>query len=174
MKDKDIIEQGFLKAYDELADAIFRHCYFRVSDREKAKDIAQETFTKTWEYIGKNGVVDNMRAFLYKVANNLIIDSYRKKKEDSLDEMQEDGFDVGNDDHEAIMNMIAGKEIIRLLDLLDGKYRDVIVMRYIDDMTVKDIAATFSETENVISVRLHRGLKKVREILLKSEFTNES
>ena len=95
MSDNILIEQKFLKAYDEYSDAIFRHCYFRVSDREKAKDLTQDTFTKTWEYVLKNGEVTDLRAFLYKVANNLIIDTYRKKKEDSLDDMMENSsFDI--------------------------------------------------------------------------------
>ena len=82
-KNTEIME-AFTKAYDELSDAIFRHCWFRIGDRERAKDLMQETFTKSWQYISRGEKVDNLKAFLYRVANNLIIDEYRKKKELSL------------------------------------------------------------------------------------------
>ena len=162
-------EKEFLKLYDDLADPIFRHCFFRVSDREKAKDIMQETFTRTWEYLAKGETVKNLKAFVYRVANNLIIDSYRKKKEDSLDRMQEDGFDVGVDEREKIMDMLSGREVIALMADLGDKYREVIVMRYIDDLMPREIAEIIGESENVISVRLHRGLRQLRDLIKKSE-----
>ncbi|HXK35847.1 MAG TPA: RNA polymerase sigma factor [Candidatus Paceibacterota bacterium] len=162
-------EKEFLKLYDDLADPIFRHCFFRVSDREKAKDIMQETFTRTWEYLAKGETVKNLKAFVYRVANNLIIDSYRKKKEDSLDRMQEDGFDIGVDEREKIMDMLSGREVIALMADLGDKYREVIVMRYIDDLMPREIAEIIGESENVISVRLHRGLRQLRDLIKKSE-----
>ena len=162
-------EKEFLKLNDDLADPIFRHCFFRVSDREKAKDIMQETFTRTWEYLAKGETVKNLKAFVYRVANNLIIDSYRKKKEDSLDRMQEDGFDIGVDEREKIMDMLSGREVIALMADLGDKYREVIVMRYIDDLMPREIAEIIGESENVISVRLHRGLRQLRDLIKKSE-----
>jgi DNA-directed RNA polymerase specialized sigma24 family protein len=41
----------FIALYDEMADQLFRHCYFKVSNRELALDLVQETFARTWEYI---------------------------------------------------------------------------------------------------------------------------
>ena len=160
------MEQTFLRIYDEFANRVFRHCYFRVSNREKAKDITQETFKRIWEYFSSSGVMlQNEKAFVFRIANNLIIDSYRKKKEDSLDVLQEAGFDIGFDERESIMNMISHQEIIKLLDELDPKYKDAIVMRYIDDMSVKDMASVAGVSENVISVRIHRGLLKIKDII---------
>ncbi|KKT28109.1 MAG: hypothetical protein A3G02_02365 [Candidatus Yanofskybacteria bacterium RIFCSPLOWO2_12_FULL_44_13b] len=170
MSDNILIEQKFLKAYDEYSDAIFRHCYFRVSDREKAKDLTQDTFTKTWEYVLKNGEVTDLRAFLYKVANNLIIDTYRKKKEDSLDDMMENSsFDIGEDETEQLFNSITVNQIQGLFAKLDDIYKDAIVMRYIDDASPKEIARALNVSENVVSVRIYRGLKKLRELLKHDE-----
>ena len=159
------LEEQFLKLYEDLAESVFRHCYFRLSDRDKAKDLMQEAFTRTWEQLGKGAEIKNLKAFVYRVANNLIIDTYRKKKESSLDAMQEEGFDPGIDEHESIMSMIAGREIIELLDGLDDKYRQVIVLRYVDDLAPREIAHIIGETENVVSVRLHRGLRQVRNLI---------
>jgi RNA polymerase sigma factor (sigma-70 family) len=80
-------EEEFVKLYDELADKLFRHCYFRVFNRERAKDLMQETFMRVWKYCNEGHEVKNLKSFLYKVANNLIIDESRKKKELYLEEL---------------------------------------------------------------------------------------
>jgi len=74
MVNKGKKEKQFIDAYDKYSEAIFRHCYYRVFDRERAKDFVQETFCKTWKYIVDGNDIENIRAFLYKTANNLIID----------------------------------------------------------------------------------------------------
>lgn len=163
------LEKQFLKAYDEFADPIFRHCYFRVFNRERAKDLMQETFTKTWEYMQRSEPLDNIRAFLYKVANNLIIDNSRKKKEASLDQLQDEGFDPGEDTRDKLTSFLEAGTVIKVLSKLNPKYRQAIQMRYIDDLSPKEIAEATGESENNISVRLHRGLKELRDIMEYSE-----
>jgi len=158
-------EQEFLDAYDAYADAIYRHCYFRVHDSERARDLMQDTFTKTWRYMQEGNKVNNLRALLYKVANNLIIDNSRKHRESSLDDMMEEGFDVEVNDKEKTERALEIKQVHKFFEQIDKKYRDVIVMRYVDDLAVKDIATILGETENTISVRVHRGLRQVRKLL---------
>ena len=159
------MEQEFLKAYDSLSDAIFRHCYFRISDRDKAKDLAQDTFTKTWEYITKGGKIENIKAFLYRVANNLIVDEFRKKKELSLESLGESGFEPVSRDDRDIRTDMEIKEVIRTIEKLEPDYREAVMMRHVEGMSVKEIAAVIGESENLTSVRIHRGLAKLRELL---------
>ena len=90
-------EQQFLEAHTQHSDAIFRYCYYRVFDREKAKDYVQETYLRTWKYLAEGRKVDNIRAFLYRTATNLIIDESRKKKATSLDQIMQKDF-APNDD----------------------------------------------------------------------------
>lgn len=156
-------EQEFLKAYDLYSDAIFRHCFFRVFDREVARDLVQETFMKTWEYLQKGHRIDNFRAFLYKVATNLIIDYSRKKKEISLDALKEQGFDpvVQSREKADIFDIDAALSAIRNLP---DKYREVVTMRHVDDLSPAEIAQILGESENTISVRIHRGIKHIKQI----------
>ena len=159
------IEDDFLKSYDEFSDSLFKHCFYRVSDREIALDLTQETFVKTWEYMAMGKEVGNLRSFLYKVANNLIIDFYRKKKSDSLDALQEGGFDVQSDDAEKIVISSEGKNALKALENLDEKHRQVIIMRFVDELTPREIAEIIGESENAVSVRINRSIKKLKEIL---------
>ena len=73
MDQQDKIRTEFIKAYDDLADKLFNHCFFKVSHREAAKDLVQETFTQRWKQIafGKEGI--NLKAFLYKLSNNFVM-----------------------------------------------------------------------------------------------------
>lgn len=163
------VEQEFLKAYDQFADAIFRHCVFRVSDRESAKDITQGTFVRLWDYMSQGKKVDNMRAMLYRIANNLIIDEYRKRKYDSLDKMRdEEGFDIGFEIKRDIEAKDEYSQAMGLLERLPEKHRETLVMRHIDGLSIKEIAHLTHESENVISVRIHRAIEKLK--LFREEF----
>lgn len=162
-------EKQFWEAYEAYADALFRHCYFRMYDRELAKDLVQEAFYRTWSYLAEGKEIDNTRAFLYRVLNNLIVDEARRKKAVPLDTVEESASWLTQPTNlpEIVGNTLAGEKVMRLLDKLDGKYQEVIVMNFIDGLSPKEISAIIGESENVVSVGLHRGLKKVRELLLK-------
>lgn len=157
-------EVEFMRCYDEFSDALFRHCFFRVFERERAKDLVQETFTRTWEYARKEKQIENPRAFLYRVLNNLIIDDRRKHRPLSLDALNEEGFDPGEDIRERMADHMEVKEMIRVLKSMPDEQRRVIVMRHIDGFGPKEIAETLDLTENVVSVRLHRAVGQLRKL----------
>lgn len=161
------LESSFLKAYEQHSDAIFRYCYFRVYDREHALDLVQETFMKTWEYLASGRQIGNLKAFLYKVANNMIIDSARKKKALSLDELRENGFDPALDEREKTERSLDMQILLDNLKDVDEIYREAILLRYVEDLSPEEIAAVTGETPNNISVRIHRGIRQLRLVLQK-------
>lgn len=163
-------EERFLKAFEEYSDALFRHAFLRISDRERAIDVVHDTYTKVWSYVRGGQNVEAFRPFLYKVLNNLIIDEYRKTKEASLDAMFEiDGVDEGSfsdltsNNVESLAATLDGKQAFALLDELPDTYREVIILRFVDELGPKEISNLIEESENVVSVRLHRGLRLLRE-----------
>lgn len=160
-------EQEFLDAYDRFSDAIFRHCFFRVYDRELARDLVQQTFMKTWEYIASGKEIDNLRAFLYRVATNLIIDQARKAKAVSLDELLEKGFDPRSP-RDDLQILFDSKYILESLDNLEEDNKKLIIMRYVDGFGPKEMAGILGVSENVVSVRLNRATKQLRELLIKT------
>ncbi len=171
------VEKEFIEAYEEYADSLFRHCYFRVSNRERALELTQEAFMKTWDTANKGTEIQNYRAFLFRVLNNLIIDEYRKKKSSSLDALLEkEGVNEGNFDELKTGSLeeevgkielnFQSEQLEIALKKLPESYRSIIVMRYINELRPKEIADILKESENVVSVRINRGLKKLREYLL--------
>lgn len=155
----------FEDIYDSHSDAVFRRCFFKTSNREVAKDITQEAFVRLWDYVSSGDKVDNPKALVFKIANNLIIDYYRKKDSDSLDTMQEQGFDPGHDDHKQIFYSIDVGYALEIVDQLPEIYREAVILRYVEELQPREIAEILGESENVISVRIHRGLSKIQEVL---------
>ena len=163
---KEDLEADFLAAYDEHADVLFRHTLLRVRDREAAKDIVQEAFSRTWKYLSEGKKIDYIRAFLFRVAGNLIVDASRRKKSVSLDTMMEvDGFEPV-DEHAVDPVLIPQlRETMAHLKVLDEIYQTAIRMRYFDNMTPKEIARSLGVSENVVSVRIHRGIERLSHIM---------
>lgn len=171
MKD---LQQTFLEAYNEHSDALFRFCFFKLNDRELAKDMMQETFTKAWLSASQGGLEINcVKAVLYKIAGNLVIDEYRRRSRrgvsPSLDVLHEEGFDPSFDDTDSVQNIIDGKEAIKLISQIREPYGESVFMRYVQDLTLTEIAEITGESENTISVRIHRGIS-----ILKKLYNHES
>lgn len=159
-------EEEFLAAYDAHADALFRHCLLRVRDRDLARDLVQEAYAKTWVYIASGKRVDYMRAFLYRVANNLIVDASRRKKHASLDAMMDDdGFEPADIDARDPSDVPAAREAVAMLSSLDEIYRTAVTMRFLDQMTPREIAHALGVSENVVSVRIHRGIERLSKLM---------
>lgn len=173
-------EERFLKAFDDYADALFRHASIRISDRERAIDLVHDTFTKAWSYIREGYEIDSFRPFLYKVLSNLIIDEYRKRREESLDALLEregvsegsfEGLRSGSLAEE--VDALDGQRAVEAIGGLPDVYREVLILRFVDGLGPKEISALVEENENVVSVRLHRGVKMLRE-RLKYEGTDDT
>lgn len=161
-----ISEEEFLACYDDFADAIYRHCFFRVFSKPRAEELVQEAFMRTWEYLSSGKKVDNLRAFVYRVANNLIIDGSRKKKEEHLEEVLEahpEKEPVSESIQEAIEQNALMREVMSALADLPDDERRIITYRYIDELGPREIANIMEITPNHVSVRLNRAIKSLRE-----------
>lgn len=157
---------AFLRAYEAYADAIFRHCFYRVYHHELAKDLTQQTFMKVWQYISEGKKVDHMRALLYTTATRLVIDVSRTRRPSaSLEEMAESGIEPSENPRSAIEKQIDAKSLIAYLERLEEEDRALIVLRYVDDLSPKEISLILGESQNIVSVRLHRAVKRLRSLL---------
>jgi RNA polymerase sigma-70 factor (ECF subfamily) len=164
------IQTQFVAAYDTYHEALFRHAALRISNRERAIDIVQDTFVKAWSYVRSGHKIDSYRPFFYKILNNLIIDEYRKKKEVSLDALlDEEGVTDGTypelaEDSEArLLDTLDGERAFALLDELGDSYKDVLILRYVDGLGPKEISQLLEVKENTVSIRLYRALRVLKQ-----------
>lgn len=162
-------KEQFVSLYESQSDVVFRYCYLRTSHREVALDITQDAFMRCWNSMQKDTSITNHRAFLFTCARNLIIDWYRKKKSTSLDAMMdaedEEFFVPEPNTHRADIEMGAeARYLISKIRELERPYQQPVYLRFIEDLSPKDIAAIMGESVNVISVRISRGIEKLRKI----------
>jgi RNA polymerase sigma-70 factor (ECF subfamily) len=165
LMDHEDTKEHFLTVYDQYGDDIFRFCVLKVSSREIAQDLTQEVFTRFWQQLRAGTSIGNDRALLYTIARNLVIDWYRKRKEQSLDMLAEEGFEFASDDHKRISEHAEMREVLDVIRDLDEPSREALTLRFVDGLSPKDIAQISGETANAVSVRINRALKKVQDHL---------
>lgn len=159
----------FEEAYKEESDAIFRFCLIRVSSREQALDITQETFLRFWQTLTTGKKILNNKAFLFTIARRLVIDWYRKKKSLSLEDMasEEEDF-VAPDKETSEENLFVGIEGRYVLDKikeLPSAYREPLYLRFVEDLSPPEIAKILGVSTNATSVRINRGMVELRKIV---------
>jgi len=166
-------QENFLEVYEQFSDAIFRFCLAKTRNRDIALDITQDTFIKTWEYLANGKEVAQIRPFLYRVARNLIVDLSRKKTTLSLDAFMDEGGDVREQQPEQFGLSFDVDQALKLVDSLDAKYREPIMLRYVEDLSLAEIAKVLGVSENVVSVRLHRAVKQLQNTVQEKGYAYE-
>lgn len=154
-------------AHRDFDKGLTAHAYFKMNDRALSQDLVQDTFMKTWKYLVKGGKIDTMKAFLYHVLNFLIVDEYRKHKATSLDVLVESGYEPSTGDHERIFDVIDGSGALLMISKLSLKYRAVMRMKYIQDLSIAEISAITGQSKNTVAVQMHRGLAQLKLIYVR-------
>ncbi len=153
--------------YDLYAPKIYRFIYFKVSSSMDAEDLTAEVFLKAWEYVNKNKEIEKFGGLLYKIARNLVIDFYRKKSthEANLDETFLQKISDAGTAVEKMAVKSDTQNIMKGLRLLKEEYREVLTLRYIDELDAGEIAAILNKSSINIRVLIHRALKTLRKII---------
>jgi RNA polymerase sigma-70 factor (ECF subfamily) len=168
---KEDIKITFEKIYRKESDAIFRFCLIRVSDREQAMDITEEAFLRLWQNLLIGKEIVNIKAFLFTVTRNLIIDWYRKKKSIPFKDMKDNTIneeDLGYDPSDEMTTNILetgaeGRYLIEKINELNKTYRQPVYLRFVEDLSPREIGKILDISENAVSVRINRGLLELRK-----------
>jgi RNA polymerase sigma-70 factor, ECF subfamily len=158
-------KHAFKIIYETFYKRIYRYCSIQVNNNEVAKDLCQETFIKAWKSLPtftleKGGT---MQAFLFRIARNLIIDLSRKKKEYSLAEYTE--VETNEDFYDDFEKKQTINNIKKSLKELDETDRQIIILRYFEELSTEETAKVIGMNHGALRVRVHRVLKKLKDIL---------
>jgi len=165
---KKNIYQKFENCYQEFASGIFRYIYFKVSDYELAKDITSETYVRYWKIVSQGKQVENHKALLYFIAKGIIIDYYRKKKNSkrvSIEFVDERLLGSLDPIEDALLQKQELEHIYIKIKQLKKEFQEVLLLHYVEDLKIKEIAFIQQKKENAIRVLLHRALKSLKESL---------
>ncbi len=158
--------------YDKYQPNIFRFIFLKVSRREEAEDLTHQVFLNAWQNI--EAFEDQglpLSSWLYKIARNKVIDYYRTKKSiTSIENVSEDYFETSRDGGmETIGNKIEVEEIYRALKKLSPEYQEIIIMRFVEELSPREIAKITGKKNGAIRVLQFRALRRLKKILEKNE-----
>jgi RNA polymerase sigma-70 factor (ECF subfamily) len=169
--DSDAYSRLVLANQDRIYASVLRH----MRDEHKAMDVTQEAFIQAYRAIDTYEDRARFSTWLYRIAMNLITSHYRhegaqkrggSKHETSLniEGMPEPGADQRTPDDMVAAGDI-GVQVRAAIDELEDEYRDVVVMRDLQDLSYEEIAETLKIAPGTVRSRLHRGREKLKEKL---------
>ena len=169
--------KGDNKAFDELLaryqSKLFNYIYFIVRSQEVAEDIFQETFVKAITTIqqGRYTASGKFGAWLTRIAHNMIIDGFRQERNENTISNDETEVDLLNDvdlcDDNIEMQMVNEQtlsDVRRLVDALPDNQREVVYMRFYQDLSFKEIAEVTGVSINTALGRMRYALLNMRRI----------
>jgi len=159
---------GDVEAFGQLyiihIERIYRYVFYRIKDKMTAEDIVEDVFLRAWKAIGTcRGKEQTFSSWLYRIAHNLVIDSFRKKKK-ILSAEGEISKRVVIPEVE-IEAEERRQELLELLDCLSENQRQVIILKFIDGLDNREIAEIMDKREGAIRVLQMRALAKLRKVL---------
>ena len=141
-------------------EKLLRYCLMKTKNRELAEDIVQETYLKFWQSHSYKETGKEL-AYLYTTARNLCIDEFRKNKPLAIDDYQEIPASEKSEPEHSILQM----DIENALEKLPEDLREIIMLRYTNDMSVTDIAKITKLSRFAVHRRIKEGLALLKKYL---------
>ncbi|MBQ8296551.1 MAG: sigma-70 family RNA polymerase sigma factor [Ruminococcus sp.] len=146
---------------EDQYDKIYRYCYLRVRNREIAEDLTQETFLRYLEHPQYHNI-DKTLQLLYTIAGNLCTDEFRKRKPSELPEDT-----VSDEDIEE--TVLSSFSLQQALDRLPQEEREIILLRYINEVPVNVIGRLYNMSRFAVSRKIKKALDTLHNTLGKEE-----
>lgn len=166
-------KKAFGDLYERYLDDIYRYVYYRVSNHQDAEDLTEGIFLKAWEGIpGYRGEVP-FRAWIYRIAHNTIIDHYRTRKKTLPLTEQIILVDEKNPDLEK--HLVAQENVAQLVNImnqLSPLHQHVLTLRFINGLSVKEVAQILDRNVGAVRVLQHRALKAAQAFFTAEEITH--
>ena len=171
---------AFGELFEEYFDSILRYCIYHTAHVETARDITAETFYKAFKNINRfRFTAAPFSAWLYRIARNEIVDSFRSKKyrhkklSEAMKREEFFGFESRSylvDETEALQQKLeknrAYQQIRHAMEKLPIHYRDVLVLRYVEEKKISEISTILCKKEGTVKSLISRGISALRELSL--------
>jgi len=166
--------RSFGEFYELFLDEIYRYIFFRIGDHNEAEDLTAKVFLQAWESLTKRRhkqKINNIRAWVYRIARNEVIDYHRTKKlQVPLDDYPDHKLQ-GNWLESELDDLFISRKLAQGVRQLPENYQEVIILRFINQLSHAEAAEILNVTESYVRVLQYRALQKMREVI--SEVNNE-
>ena len=159
------LRKTYSEIYDKYVKKIYRFVLLKVNSAEIAEDLTSEVFMRGWESFKANrDKIENIQAFLYQIARNLLADHYRHEARAQLVSVEYAPPlpDRKQDLEEAAFLQSDLERVKAALSDINDDYREVIVWYYLDELKVSEIAKILNKSEPTVRVLIHRALHALK------------
>ncbi|MEH7125580.1 RNA polymerase sigma factor SigW [Bacillus sp. JJ1532] len=165
-------QDSYAEIVEIYKEKVYMICYRMLGNRHEAEDIAQEAFLRAYVNIHSFNINLKFSSWLYRIATNLCIDRMRKKKPDYYLDAEVAGTDgltmysqIAADTslpEEDLESLELQETIQREISKLPEKYRTVIVLKYIEELSLNEISKILDLPLGTVKTRIHRGREALR------------
>ena len=162
---------AFGSLYDHYQPKIYRFVLIKVSHREEAEDLTHQVFLKAWQRIDSyRDLGFPFSSWLYRIARNQVADHYRSKKH--VTSLEEIDVNVNPEKalveqtlHDTLLEKLEIERIKKAIRKLKPLHQDVIIMRFVEDLAIRDTALALEKSEGAVKLLQHRAIKELKDIL---------
>lgn len=162
---------AFAELYNTYITDIYRFIAFKVPTRDDAEELTSDVFLKVWDHLtsADTSTVRGFRAFIYQTARNTIIDWYRKKSTTSEIPTELHQLQIPDDEIHPLAEQtdkkLAIEQLTTLMNQMKSEYKEVLMLKYIEELSTKEIATVLGKKQTNVRVLLHRATKTLQDLI---------
>lgn len=158
--------------YDRYANKVYRKCLSFVHDESGAQDMVHDIFLKVYMKLAKFEGRSRFSTWLYAISYNYCVEYYRKAKKSRTVDIDET-YNLGEDDDftEQELFSLRAEQLKRALENIPPEDKMILLMKYQDDMSIKELSVNLDISESAVKMRLKRARQKVKVMIEKMERT---
>jgi RNA polymerase sigma-70 factor, ECF subfamily len=153
--------------YDQYSSRIYSYVYHRVNDAELAEDLTGQVFMRMLEAVRSGRPWrSSFSGWLYRIAHNLVIDYYRRRDRAAFVELDETSpADEDCEPFKAVQTRLENERVQRALDQLTDEQAEVITLRFLEGLSIAEVATTMGKTEGAIKALQYRAVLALRRVM---------
>ena len=159
-------KEAFGLLYDYYLPKIYRFVFLKVSNQAETEDLVHEVFLSAWQNMyNYRDEGYPFSSWLYQIAKNAVIDFYRtSKKHLQIENVDEELVKINALYPENLDTQLELEKLKKIIQLLKPDYQDVLIMKFVEDLSHQEIAATLNKSEGAVRLIQHRALKELKSL----------